>query len=209
MRNGSFIVFEGINGSGKTVQMHRFISRLYDSDKSRTLFVTREPNEFGDFGKMAREMLRTDKDPYANKLRAVEYFAENRREHNKIFSPLLDKGIDVLCDRYYHSTFAFQHAQGILNEEIAARNKNVKMPDLTYFIDVSVEEADKRLRLRDSQRRKFDLNIDFLNKVRENYLKLPGILPSLIGDKSIVVIDGHLSLEEVAEKIWDVYSEKF
>src|SRR3989344_7047056 len=209
MRKGNFIVFEGVNGCGKSTQLHIFIKNLYESDKSRTIFVTREPNEFSEYGKLAREMLSADGDPYLNQLKAMEYFTEARIVHNDIFLPLLEKGIDVISDRYYHSTFAFQHAQGISYEEIAERSKKVKIPDIIFILDLPIEEAYSRLVKRGDKRRKFDKNLDFLEKVRQNYRELGTTLPQLLEDRSIIFIDGNRSIDIIAEEIWEVYRRRF
>jgi dTMP kinase len=202
MKKGRLIVFEGINGCGKGTQIDFFTSSLRKSGKAVPYFVSGEPNDFGEYGKLARKMLSLDGDPYENNLQAVKYFAKNRKDHNKIFNRDLKKGIDVLLDRYYHSNFAFQHAQGIPYEKIAKANKKVRIPDITFIIDVPVEVAFKRLDERDGIiRRKFDSDYKFMEKVRENYLELKILLPFLMGDTNIVYINGNCERKEIASKI--------
>jgi len=210
MDMGKFIVFEGLNGSGKGTQLlklHNYISSL---GKAVPIFSTGEPNNFDENGKNARTILKQDGSPYENSKKAVGYFAKNRGTHNKIFVPMLEKGIDVFSDRYYESNFCFQGAQGISYQEIANANKNARRPDLTFIIDITVEEANKRLLIRDGKnRRKFDSNLEFMTKVRENYLEMGELLPKLIGDRSIVYINGMRSPEKVWEDIKNVYDLKF
>lgn len=210
MEKGKLIVFEGINGCGKGTQLEKFTKYIYDSDKANTIFRTREPNLFDDSGCRAREMLKREGDPYSNNVVAVGYFAENRKAHNRIFVPMLERGIDVVSDRYWHSNFAFQHAQGISYENIAEVNKGSRIPDLVFIIDVPVDVALDRLYGRDGEsRRKFDGDKNFLQKVRKNYLELNLILPELIGDKNIIIVNGNQSIEGVFEEIKNTYNKRF
>lgn len=210
MKPGKFIVFEGINGCGKGTQLIRLIDTLFE-DRANTFFLTREPNLFDDNGKKARELLNSNgDDPYSENLNAVRHMSMNRATHNEIFRPMLDQGIDVFSDRYYDSTFAFQHAQGISYGEITKMNKSFRVPDLTYIFDLSVEMAIERLSKRDGDsRRKFDSNKEFMEKVRNNYLELPKILPELLNDNSIVIIDGSRIPGRIAKEVREIYYERF
>lgn len=211
MKQGKLVVIEGINGCGKGTQLARLVGLIHGADKYSTIFVTREPNNFDENGMKAREMLARDGDPYENAKSAVKYFARNRYFHNTHFiRPMIRKGVDVVSDRYWHSNFAFQHAQGIPYEAIAEANKHSKKPDLTLILDVPAEIAIERLRRRDGeQRRKFDINTKFLEKVRRNYLELREVLPRLIQDESIVVIEGDRDTEAVWGDIKKAYGSAF
>ena len=205
-----YIVFEGINGCGKGTQINLFENLLYDS--SREVFVSRirTPNALDENGKKAREMLGRDGNPYENAKEAVSYFGMNHRTTAEHIERLHHLGHEVISDRNYLSTFAFQHAQGVSYEVIAKEISGSKIPDLTFLIDVSTEVAFDRLVKRDGEtRRKFDRDSDFLEKVRLNYLELPRILPDLTGDKSVVVINGNQDVEGVFEDIKNVYLSAF
>jgi len=200
MYKGYFVVFEGINGCGKTTQLKYF--RDYLAGLRRPFLFTEEPNDFDENGLRAREMLARDGDPYTNGLEALKYFALNRGTHNEIFVPPLERGVTVLSGRYWDSNFAFQRAQGIFYSKIAKMNFGFRVPDITFLIDIPAEEAMRRLGGRDGdERRKFDSDLDFLRKVRANYLELSEILPVLIRDNSIRVIDGMGEGEEVFGRI--------
>ena len=207
MNQGALIVFEGINGCGKGTQLEKFTQHLYGLTKTSTIFRTREPNDFDNSGRKMREMLSSNADPYSYNLTMLKYFTQNRKAHNEIFVPMLEKGIHVLSDRYWHSNFAFQHSQKIPYEKIARQNRDFKIPDLTFIIDVSLDEVSNRLFNRDGKnRRKFDTDLDFLESVRKNYLELSSVLPDLIGDKSIVVINGNQSIDSVSDEIKTAYN---
>lgn len=206
MNKGKFIVFEGINGCGKGTHLKRLHSYILDSGKAVPIFTTGEPNNFDHNGFLARKMLKGDGDPYSNNLEAAKYFAENRKTHNEIFVPMLEKGIDVLCDRYWHSNLAFQKAQGVSFMDIAMANVGSRVPDLTFLIDVPVEVAFDRLGKRDGEnRRKFDSDKDFMEKVRRNYLELPEVLYGIFGDESLVIVDGDRPVDEVFAQVRSGY----
>jgi dTMP kinase len=206
MKSGKFIVIEGINGCGKGTQLPYLVDLIYGADKSNTVFVTREPNDFDGNGRKAREMLKSDGDPYQNAHEAVGYFAKNRDTHNEIFEPMLEKGISVISDRYWHSNFAFQGAQGVDYLEISLANNDSRTPDLTIILDVPVEVAFDRLDHRDGKtRRKFDSDKRFLEKVRKNYLGLPNIMQ----EKNVVVIDGNRGIDAVKNDIKLAYDSVF
>src|SRR3989344_3400345 len=206
MKKGKFIVFEGINACGKGTQISLLQSHIRSLGKAVPLFLTGEPNGFDENGKKAREMLSTDGDPYQNAVEAVGYFAKNRISHQEYINWNIGRGITVLSDRYWHSNFAFQHAQEVSYEDIANANRGSRVPDLTLLLDVSLDVALERLDGRDGEeRRKFDSDGDFLNKARNNYFELSRVLPELIGDNSIVVIDGNRTPEKVFEDVRKTY----
>lgn len=190
MERGKFIVLEGINGCGKGTQMNYLQEYIYNLDKSKLVFLTREPNELDENGRKARELLKRDGDSYANGIEAVKYFAQNRKAHNDLIVPLLNYGVNVISDRYWHSNFAFQGAQGIPLEEIARANEGNLVPDLTIIFNISAKTADRRLAIRDGKnRRKFDSNLKFMEKVSSLYRTLGVRLEKLIDDGSIRYID--------------------
>jgi len=206
MKQGKLIVIEGINGCGKGTQLSYLVDLIHGTNKSNTIFVTREPNDFDENGRKAREMLKSDGDPYENAQKAVGYFAKNRGAHNQIFVPMLEKGIHVISDRYWHSNFAFQGAQGVSYKDVAVANRTFRIPDLTMILDVPVEVAFARLNYRDGKsRRKFDSDKDFLNEVRYRYLNLRDVLQEWLKDKNILLINGNQSTEAVQRDVRSAY----
>jgi len=206
MKPGKFIVLEGINGCGKGTQLPYLANLICGADKSSTVFWTREPNDFDENGRKAREMLKCDGNPYENAHEAVGYFAKNRNTHNEIFVPMLERGINVISDRYWHSNFAFQGAQGVDYLEINLANNDSRTPDLTMILDVPVEVVFDRLDHRDGKtRRKFDSDKRFLAKVRQNYLGLPNTMQ----EKNVVIINGNQGIEAVKKDIKSVYDSVF
>jgi|YelNatPaOPRAMG01_1025707.scaffolds.fasta_scaffold04551_12 dTMP kinase len=195
MPKGFFIVFEGIDGSGKTTQSKLFSD--FFSKKGKQVIWTKEPTD-GDIGSLLSNKYLKEVDlPIVDAL----LFAADREEHlKKTVIPALSQGKIVISDRYYHSTLAYQQAQGLELKWLLELNKNFIKPDLTIIIDLEPEiaieriEKDKKRKIED--RKKFE-KLEFLKKVRKNFLDLSKVLK----DEKIVVINGNKGKEEVFEAI--------
>ena len=118
-----FIVLDGLDGSGKGEMIKR-LEEYLSKKKNLKILVTKEPTD-GIYGKSIREILRNEKDPKAGAEKCLTLFVKDREEHlEKEIEPFLKEDDHiVICDRYYYSTMAFQHTQGIEMEEIIAENK--------------------------------------------------------------------------------------
>ena len=191
-------VVDGIDGSGKSeiiIMLHNY---LFSKDKKYRLLTTREPTN-GSYGKKIREMLKKEREPESNSKKLMDMFIKDRMEHLKnTIEPFLKKSNEhelniVLCDRYYYSTIAFQGAQGMDTEELIAKNKRFRKPDLSFILDVEPSLALKRMEYR--KKEKFE-QFDFMKKIRENFLKLPKLLTD-----NIKIIDASKNLKEVFEEI--------
>ena len=124
--HGKLIVFEGIDGIGKTTQL----SLLEKVLRERGLPVagTREPTE-GTYGRRIRELYR-DRESISRQ-EELQLFLDDRREHVQEFiAPALRAGKIVLCDRYVLSTIAYQGAAGLDSAEILMQNSFAPLPDL-------------------------------------------------------------------------------
>jgi len=200
-KKGWFIVFEGIDGSGKTTQIKNIAARLSEilPNEVNTTF---EPSD-GPVGKLIRKMLagqiETDQRTIAS------LFAADRTDHlldrkNGICRKLAMGNI-VLCDRYYFSSYAY-HAQHMdLRWVIQANSLNAEIlrPDLNIFIDVEPEVCFDRIM---ANRTSFDMyeKKDILEAVRANYFKAFEILKH---DEKIIIIDGNRSLKQVEDSVFD------
>jgi dTMP kinase len=195
MAKGLFIVFEGIDGSGKTTQSKLLFDFLLK--KRKKVIWTKEPTK-GNIGSLLTNKYLKDTDlPFVDAL----LFAADREEHLKTeVIPALNQGKIVISDRYYHSTLAYQQAQGLELKWLLQLNKNFIKPDLTVIIDVEPEIAMVRIKLdkkrKIEERKKFE-KLEFLKKVRKNFLDLPKILK----DEKIVVIDGNEEKEKVFKNV--------
>ncbi len=197
--NGLFIVFEGIDGSGKTTQLKR--TKEYLTDRGCDVVETREPGGTA-ISESIREMLLNP----ANKNMSAEcelllYSAARAQHIAEVIAPALKEGKAVLCDRFSLSTIAYQgYGRGIDPDKIrnihSAASLGVK-PDLTLIIDVPAELAAERV----SQSRNLPKDrleqekSDFFKKVRNGFLR------EAEGDRSIIVIDGRNTEDIVFDEV--------
>ena len=129
----------------------------------------------------------------------IELFIKDREQHLKAtIEPFLkNKNKDemniVLCDRYYYSTIAFQGAQGLDIKEIIAKNKEFRNPDIAFILDVVPTLALERIEYR--KKEKFE-QLEFMEKIRENFLKLPNMLKD-----NIKIMDSSKTLENLFSDI--------
>ncbi|MEA2036364.1 MAG: dTMP kinase [Nanoarchaeota archaeon] len=189
-----FIVFDGLDGSGKG----EMITRLKDylSQKGFNVLVTMEPTD-GEYGKQARAILKTEDDPNANAEKCLELFVKDRAEHiTKEIEPFLSKENSiVICDRYYYSTIAFQHTQGIELNKLILENAMFRKPDITFILDLDAQLALERIENRGQSKEKFE-QLEFMKSLRQNFLMLKGQL-----DDNIVITDASKSKDEVFTQI--------
>jgi dTMP kinase len=134
-----FIVFEGIDGSGKSTQAH-LLANLFKS-RGIDFVLTREPSG-GKIGKRLRSL--------SVRLSPEEEFTlflEDRVDHVRtLIAPALEAGKHVICDRYYYSSAAYQGSQGLDPVGILKKNQSLALvPDIVFLICVSVETALERI----------------------------------------------------------------
>jgi dTMP kinase len=184
------IVFEGIDGSGKTTLARQFCDFLR-RNRVDCLYL-REPGE-SVWGLKIRQLADTiDTLPVDEQL---NYFIEDRKwdvQHNIL--PALYRGRSVVLDRYYLSNACYQGAHGLDMQEIIRRNRTfAPEPDLTFIVDVTVETGLARIAKTERPPARLFEQRDFLATVRANYRTITG--------PAIIAIDGEGSLAEVGAKI--------
>ena len=198
MKNSLFIVVDGIDGSGKSEIVKMLHNYLFSKNKRYRILTTREPTH-GKYGSKIREMLRLEKDPKSSREKIAELFIKDRQEHLKnAIEPFLKKSGSnesniVICDRYYYSTVAFQGAQDLDMKILISKNKNFRKPDIAFVLDAEPYLALKRIASREKE--KFE-QLEFMEKIRENFLKLPKLLKD-----NIKIIDSNKGLNDVFEDI--------
>jgi dTMP kinase len=171
----SFIAFEGINGCGKTT-LHKLLSaKLQESGKM--VCNTREPGGTPLGQELRKLLLDWQGEPKSHRAELL-MFAADRAEHvDKVIRPHLAKGSWVLTDRFIYSTITFQgHGRGIDRALIDEANKLAvqgTLPQLVILLDLSPEEAFKRIASRNSQARDSfeDEELAFHKRIREGFLE--------------------------------------
>ena len=148
---GRFIALEGIEGSGKTLQL-KLLSEEFKR-RNIPIVVTREPGGTP-FGSRLRRILLESKGPSREAEAELLLYLADRFQHlAEVIEPALQQGRTVLCDRYHAATLAYQgHARGIgftLVDELS-RPLRIRMPDLTLILDLDVESGLARARRRNA-----------------------------------------------------------
>jgi len=137
---GKFIVFEGLDGCGKSSQSKKLAK--YFEDKGQECVLTWEHTR-KKVGALIEDVVnhKFTLDPLALQL----CFVADRREHYKsVIEPALEEGKTVVCDRYYWTTVAYVPED--YRDIVFKLNKDiVKSPDITFFIDCPVDECLKRI----------------------------------------------------------------
>lgn len=193
---GQLIVFEGIDGSGKTSLSRMFHAYLLEN--SVPAIWLREPSD-SPLGEKIRGLAQDKESISVHK--ELEYFLEDRRwdvENNIL--PALRSGKTVVLDRYYYSNACYQGAHGLDMEAILALNRQfAPEADLVFIIDVNVDRALARISSSRQGVAKLFEKKDFLEKVRANYLKLAGA--------NLIRIDGNPDLKTVMADVISRHSE--
>jgi len=194
MKKGRFIVFEGIDGCGKTTQIWILAEYISKLNKYNHILVTREPYKI----KEIRKILQTKEEPEKHAKILTELFIKDREKHiNSLINPNLKKGIYVISDRYKFSTIVYQSIQGIPIKKLIERHKGMPIPDITFIIDTPAEIAAERMKKDSRNEHKFENNLNFQRKLRSKYLEMQKYFP----DENIIIINGAKTIKEIAEKI--------
>ncbi len=194
---GLFIVFEGIDGCGKSTQVELLATRL--RRRGEKVITLSEPTA-GRWGQKIKEAAR-QKDSLSP-AEELELFIKDRKEdiRNNI-KPALESGQIVVLDRYFYSTLAYQGARGLAQDEIRSKHKQfILKPDIVFIIDVPVSLALKRIAGRPVIYRLFEDRY-YLQKVRKNFLSLK--------DPECCFLDGRQPPGVISRQIWRILTRKF
>ena len=196
---GTFVTFEGGEGSGKSTQIERLAVRL----RARGLepLLTREPGGTP-LGEGIRTLLL---DPERRPTAIAEAFlmeAARAQLVATVIRPALEAGRFVLCDRYDDSTLAYQGAgRGLDAAMLAAWNREATgglKPDLTVLFDVSTELGLDRRAAAAGTPNRLDLEpSDFHARVRARFLELAAAEPA-----RFVMLDASLAADELESRVW-------
>ena len=202
-KNFQFISFEGIEGCGKSTQAKKLYE--YFLSKQIDCLLTREPG-----GSLAGEKIRgilldEEIDKLSAKSELLLNFAARIEHVEKIIKPALKSGKIVICDRFVDSTFAYQgSAMGIAFEEIEKIQKiaiGEFIPDITFLINVSVDEAFARISARGNNNRYEKLGNEFHQKVYEGFFELAK------KNSRIKIVDGTQNQQQVFQKILNIINQ--
>lgn len=177
---GAFLVFEGVNGCGKSVQAVRMYNWLW-SQKIAVL-STKEPTT-GFVGQQIRRALKeADLMTALGPTNLQSWYALDSYQHVKeVVVPALGRGEVVISDRYrlslVHSAFRVEQIKELLDLNAAILKENFLLPDVTFVFDVRPELAVERLAKKGNA---LDLqeNMAEISRTRERYLELAKVWPN-------------------------------
>ena len=197
-----FITFEGIEGSGKTTQLGRLAEAW--RAQGRNVVATKEPGGTGVADQIRAILL--DSSHVIDPVAEVFLFAASRRQHvMELIRPAMDRGDDILCDRFTDATLAYQGFGRLLPlDQLSALNEWATgglHPDLTLIFDLPEESGLSRARSRNAgaanDEGRFEAeDLRFHRRVREGYLALAVAEPG-----RFAVIDATGNEEEVYERM--------
>lgn len=202
--NGIFISFEGIEGSGKTIQ-----ARLLDEflrKKGYTVVLTEEPGGT-QIGLRIRELLLSvEHQEMTSVTELMLYNASRAQLIKEVILPAIKRGAIVITDRFNDSTVAYQgYGRGIDLNLIDSIDRIVTAglkPDITILLDLDVEVGLKRNRgIHKADRLELE-DKAFHKKVRNGYLEIAAKEP-----ERIKLIDASKSIEEIHSKIVSIITE--
>ncbi len=190
IRRGRFIVFEGLDGSGQSTQAERLTERL-NKNKVKA-HLTKEPTN-NLIGGLIRGQLQGDWKSTPECLQLL--FAADRAHHlQREIIPYLEKGISVVCDRYFFSTIAFGSLEIDDWQWLKEINKRFLLPDIVFYLKTSPKTCIKRIS--DSR---FSFELFEKEKKLETIKKSYDRLAKEYG--SFEIVDGEKGIDEVEEEI--------
>lgn len=200
---GKFVTFEGCEGSGKSTQL-RFLGE-YLKETGVDFIMTREPGGSIIAEDIRRIILNGSYTEMCGECEALLYAAARMQHLKEIVKPALEAGKLVICDRYVHSSFAYQgYARGLgfdFIKNINAYALQNYSPDLTVFLDISPTDAFARKHGADLSDRMEKMGLEFHQRVYEGYKQLQS-------DPRFVAIDCGGTKYETAENIKNLLKTK-
>jgi dTMP kinase len=207
-KQGLFITFEGMDGSGKTTQMHRLAVRL--RGMGRTVIETAEPGGPRIATMIRRILLDSANQDLSPTAELLLYFASRAQNVDEVIRPALDRGEIVLSDRFTDSSLVYQgHGRGLGADAVEALDRVAcrgLKPDLTILVDVDAESSLARARARNQaephcETRMDDQSLDFHRTVYRAYHQLAAEQP-----ERVKVVDGRADIDAIEREVWEIVS---
>ena len=197
MNTGRLIVFEGLDGSGKSTQVELLATAL--RVVGLEVVETAEPTR-GEWGHRIRTMARGGE--LVPPQKELRWFMADRREHiDQLIAPAMETGCVVLSDRYYLSTVAYQGARGLdWREILEVSEREFPIPDLVLLLDIDPTGGLLRVKQRGGIPEPAFEGASFLDGVAAIY--------AAIDRPSIERIDARDDSDTVAARVRDAVSRR-
>lgn len=197
MAKGLFISFEGADGCGKSTQAKLFAQYL--AEQGYEVVLTREPGGTP-ISEKIRNIILDPQCKEENPRTEMLLFAAARAQHvEELIRPSVQAGKIVICDRFVDSSIAYQgYARG-LGQQVEIVNAYAIdgcLPEITFFFDISPEEARRRNSLTDKADRLELEKEEFYQKVYEGFIELS----KKYADR-YVVIDARGSIDDIQQEL--------
>lgn len=191
---GKLIVIEGIDGAGKTT-IAKYVVDLMISKGIKAIY-TCEP-----YDSQIIKLLESKGKELGAVMEALLLAADRYLHIHEVIRPHLEAGYYVICDRYHYSSLAYQGARGADVNWIKTINFFVIKPDISIYLDVSPEVGLSRLSKDLKRRLRYLEDIELLQKVRSNYLKL-------VKSKELLYVNAERPLNEVKINVVNIIKNK-
>nr|WP_298891958.1 dTMP kinase [uncultured Acinetobacter sp.] len=198
-----FISFEGTEGVGKSTliaSLNKALSGEYD------VVITREPGGTP-LAEQIRELLLTPKQELMNSATELLLIYAARVQHvDQVILPALAQNKVVLCDRFVDASVAYQHGgRGMDKSQINLLTNTfvAKMPDLTFWLDLPVEQGMQRAKNRGALDRFEQEKTEFFKSIQASYRQLAEQNP-----QRIIRLDASQSAEQLFEEAISIIQEK-
>ena len=204
-QNFFFIVFEGVEGTGKSYQ----INKLYKNLKKKKLKIikTREPGGVDTAEKIRKLIFNKDSNKF-DKITDFYLMLASRNEHFiKKLLPAKKKNLIVISDRFTDSTFCYQVVGNKISLNVNRINQkyilNNFKPNLTFILRSDLKSVKKRLNKRKVLNKYDNLNFSFYKKVQNSFVQI-----AKKNKKDYVLIDSSLNNEVAEKKIFAIIKKK-
>jgi dTMP kinase len=199
---GRFISFEGGEGSGKSTQLRRLAARLSAQDV--IVITTREPGGTPGAEDIRQLLVEGEPGRWDGRVEALLVNAARADHVARLIRPALAEGKWVLCDRYVHSTLAYQGAARGLDDaelrQLHAFATGDLWPDLTIVLDVDPTLGLARAAGRAGGEARFEGEPAAFHKaVRDRFLSF----------SDVAVVPSDAPIDDVTNAVWSIVAERF
>ncbi len=202
---GTFFSFEGIDGAGKSTHIQYFSEELACRFPDKKIILTREPGGTPLGEKLRQSLLNESMDI---RTEALLMFASRQEHLSTVIEPALMRGDIVISDRFTDSSFAYQcggrglsiRDLDVLETWVQTRQYGQQtfllQPQLTFLFDLSAEVAQQRRSATRNPDKFEELDVDFFNRVRNEYLRRASQSP-----ERFVMIDSSHSIQDIQQQL--------